>query len=79
MLFKETGLNWNYYPIKFKRGIGCYKKDTEVEDEAGNKIVRSKWFIDEELPILSKDQDFLRKILEIEAKDESNGEDTKED
>lgn len=63
LLFKETGINWNDYPTKFKRGVGIYKETFE-KDIDGKKVLRSSWKIDEEIPVFSSDKEFLRKILE---------------
>ena len=64
LLFKETGLNWNNYPTKFKRGVGCYKISKEVEQN-GDTFLRNYWNIDEELPVFTQDQNFLRDILDL--------------
>ncbi len=65
MLFREAKINWNDYPTKFKRGIGCYKqKQTFTKD--GKEYIRTPWIIDEELPTFSKDHSFLLKILSVE-------------
>ena len=63
LLFKEAGINWNDYPTKFKRGAGVYKETFE-KDVDGNKVIRSGWKVDEEIPIFSVEKDFLKKILE---------------
>ena len=40
----EKGVNWNNYPAKYKRGSCCIRKADEVTG-------RSKWVIDNEIPI----------------------------
>jgi tRNA(His) 5'-end guanylyltransferase len=62
LLFQEAGINWNDYPIKFKRGIGIYKETYEKEID-GNKVIRSSWKIDESIPAFNSDKEFLAKIL----------------
>src|SRR5574337_1224566 len=62
LLFQETGINWNDYPIKFKRGIGIYKEKIEKIID-GNKVIRSQWKIDEDIPTFNSDKEFLRNIL----------------
>lgn len=62
LLFQETGINWNNYPAKFKRGIGCYKVAKEMAYE-GNTFVRNSWELDTELPVFAREQEFLRNIL----------------
>jgi tRNA(His) 5'-end guanylyltransferase len=40
LLFKETGINWNDYPTKAKRGILIHKKEVK---RCESSIVRKKW------------------------------------
>lgn len=61
-LFKETGINWNDYPNKFKRGVGIYKETFE-KDIDGEKVLRSAWKIDNEIPIFNSNMEFLQNIL----------------
>ncbi len=58
LLFQEAGINWNDYPVKFKRGIGCFRKEYNTVID-GNECVRSKWIIDENMPILTQRRDYL--------------------
>ena len=44
MLILEKGVNWNNYPTKYKRGSCCIRKTDE-------KTGKSKWVIDNEIPI----------------------------
>ena len=67
LLFQTTGLNWNDFPTKFKRGIGCYKRWVTCDRFDGVSYQRSEWTIDNELPIFASNQDFLRTILEPEG------------
>ena len=69
LLFQETGINWNDYPTKFKRGIGTYRVTREIEVD-GNSWVRSSWEIDNELPIFTQDTEFLDNILSIREPNE---------
>lgn len=69
LLFKETGINWNDYPIRYKRGYACYREVREVEID-GNKCMRSHWTIDGEMPRLTQDKEYLRNILAFEHDDE---------
>lgn len=64
LLFQETGINWNNYPVRFKRGTGCYRVTKEMARN-GNTFMRSSWELDEELPVFAREQDFLRKVLGI--------------
>lgn len=62
MLFSQKGINWNNTPTKFKRGISCIRKPVEIETPNG-KAIRNKWVIDEEMPIISQDREYVEKLL----------------
>lgn len=69
MLFQERGINWNDYRTDFKRGSACYKisEETEMVDPKDKnniiKVVRNRWTIDREIPVFTKDRDFVEKWL----------------
>lgn len=62
MLFQKTNLNWNDYPIKFKRGVGCYKVNREMTRD-DKTFMRNSWQVDLELPVFTQDPSFLRSIF----------------
>lgn len=49
MLMLEKGINWNNVPTKFKRGSSCIKVD-------------GKWTIDNEMPILTKNREYIESL-----------------
>ena len=51
MLHEQKGINWNYYPTRWKRGVACYR--VRDFDEYGNDW--GNWVIDYEMPILKGD------------------------
>jgi len=61
LLFSETGINWNDYATRFKRGIGCRKVE---KNYCNDEVVytRSVWGFDYELPIFSTNRDYLKNI-----------------
>lgn len=62
MLFTQKGINWNDYSIPCKRGTSCIKKPIEVKPN----VIRNKWFIDEEMPILkNENRDYIEKLINI--------------
>ena len=69
MLFQEKGINWNDYRTDFKRGSACYKVSEETEmvnpKDKNNiiKVMRNRWTIDKEIPVFTKDRDFVEKWL----------------
>lgn len=74
MLMTQKGINWNDYVTTLKRGSCCIKVDDgqtkydEVYDEVGNicgYIQRSKWIIDNEIPIFSQDRNYINQLINI--------------
>lgn len=62
MLFQK-GINWNDYSIPEKRGsfVRRYLETTETED--GVITVRHPWYIDDEMPILTEDRDYINELV----------------
>ena len=57
-LLKQINLDWDKLPIHQQRGSFCKKHLVEGEYN-GQKFMRSKFFIDENPPVFSKDKDYL--------------------
>ena len=53
MLWQEKGINWNDYPTHLKRGSCCVKSTYTLEVD-GKDVQRSKWVIDNDIPIFSQ-------------------------
>ena len=53
MLWQEKGINQNDYPTHLKRGSCCVKSTYTLEVD-GKDVQRSKWVIDNEIPIFSQ-------------------------
>lgn len=62
MLMLQKGINWNDTPTKYKRGMSCIRKLLDIETPNGI-VKRNKWVIDEEMPIISKDREYIEKLL----------------
>ena len=58
LLGQECGVDFNTYPIGFRRGLAAYKIPKVV-----GEIMKNKWFINDELPIFTKDPSFLSNIM----------------
>lgn len=68
MLMTQKGINWNDYATTLKRGSCCIKIDDGIAkyDEVGNisdYIQRSKWIIDDEIPIFTKNRNYVEKLI----------------
>ena len=58
MLWQEKGINWNNYPTHLKRGSCCVKSTYTIEVD-GKDVQRSRWIIDNEIPIFSQDTNYV--------------------
>lgn len=65
MLWQEKNINWNDYPTHLKRGSCCIKQQYEIETD-GKKAMRSRWVIDNEIPIFSQDTDYVNSRITFE-------------
>lgn len=70
MLMIQKGINWNNYATTLKRGSCCIKVDDGLTeyDEAGNicgYTQRSKWIIDNEIPIFSQNRNYIEKLINV--------------
>ena len=69
MLWQQHGINWNAYPIAYRRGACCSKvlRETPMENprNPGKEIVvaRRKWVIDREPPIFTQDREYVEKKI----------------
>jgi tRNA(His) 5'-end guanylyltransferase len=59
-LQQECNIDFNDYPIAFRRGVACYKIPKIIDQN-----IKNKWFINKDLPIFSKDQEFLQNIFNL--------------
>ena len=70
MLMTQKGINWNDYSTTLKRGSCCIKADDSLTeyDEVGNicdYTERSKWVIDNEIPIFSQDRNYIERLINV--------------
>lgn len=58
MLMEKFGVNWNDYPVRYKRGCACYKR------LVGEKSLgKSEWYVDYDMPIISKDRNYIEQYI----------------
>ena len=55
MLMENHGVNWNDFPVRYKRGCACFKRETDNG--------KTEWFVDYDMPIISKDRDYIEKFI----------------
>ena len=58
LLQQECNIDFNNYPMAFRRGSACYKSPTLID---GN--IKNKWMINAKLPIFTKEQKFLNNLF----------------
>lgn len=64
MLMLEKGINWNNLPTWQKRGA-CVKK----ENFKKNGATRTRWAVDENIPIFSKDTEYINQFVYLKKDD----------
>lgn len=71
MLMTFAGTNWNDQPIPFKRGVCCVKKTfLETLPDQNTVFERSRWVVDQEIPIFSQDRDYIERYVNIDRNNE---------
>lgn len=69
MLWSKHNINWNNFPTESKRGSCCIKQRIQTPMEnprsPGQQITvtRRKWVIDHEIPIFTRDRDYIEKLI----------------
>lgn len=61
MLFSEKGINFNNLPTPQKRGVCVTRVIYTLDNE--EKTQRSKWDVDKDIPIFTKDRDYINKLV----------------
>lgn len=67
-MFEEKGVNWNELPTVLKRGTACVKKIVMKPTALPGMFIeteRTEWVLDEEMPILSQNREYLQKLIEF--------------
>lgn len=62
MLFTRKGINWNNYAVTEKRGA-CVVKRTVLR----NGAERYEWVADEDIPVFTKDRNYIEKYVYLKA------------
>jgi len=62
LLNEKCNIDYFEYDSAYRRGIGCYRtlKVIKINNE---EILKNKWTLDKDLPIFSKNQEFMSNIL----------------
>lgn len=59
MLQQEKNINWNEYPTHLRQGSCCVKIKQSILASNGEEVTRSRWVIDDKIPIFSKDKEYV--------------------
>lgn len=71
MLMLQKGINWNDFPTYQKRGSCCIKEKYIVKSEDGNEVERSRWIIDQEIPIFTGEgRDYVESRIYFKGEDD---------
>ena len=68
MLMTQKGINFNNMPVKFKRGVCCYKTEQEhieVDFQTKKEVrsLRSTWVLDYDIPIFTQDRHYIERFV----------------
>lgn len=69
MLWQECSINWNDYPVDFKRGSCCRRQKTTVtmpdprDASASILVERNRWVVDKKPPIFTQDRAYIESLL----------------
>lgn len=66
MLMVQRGINWNNFPVNLKRGSCCIREQYSIEGSDGKPVIRSKWTIDNNIPIFKGEgREYIEKLIYI--------------
>lgn len=74
MLWSQKQINWNDLPVEVKRGSCCTKqlRTTQMPDpgcpDQEITVTRRKWVVDREIPIFTKDRDYIETLIQVEVR-----------
>ena len=67
MLMLKKGINFNDFPIEFKRGVCCISDSYYMYTEDTPPINRKRWSIDKDIPIFTKDRNYIERFVYLEG------------
>jgi tRNA(His) 5'-end guanylyltransferase len=75
-MLHAIGINWNDFPVKYKRGIIVVKEAYEKEIKmslngkfsSSGTCIRHRWTSDKEIPILSQETSYVKELFEAQKK-----------
>lgn len=68
MLLTQKDINWNSIPTYEKRGSACIKHIESVDYSDGTTTERSRWKIDDEIPIFkNKGREYIERLVNFDC------------
>lgn len=61
---KQSGVDYEAVPVKYRRGRVIYKETYPMTDGSGS--TRTRWAVDENIPVFSEDKNYVEKYLQVE-------------
>jgi tRNA(His) guanylyltransferase len=71
MMMTQRDINWSACPVPQKRGVCIIKEQYEVFDSVNPPALRSRWVVDQNIPIFTQDRDYIEKHLVVEETGDS--------
>ena len=65
MLVLERNINWNNLETKCKRGSCSIKENYVINQGTDKEAKRSRWIIDEQIPIFTQERSYIEKLILI--------------
>ena len=62
LLQQECGVDFNDYPMAFKRGVACYRTP-QIVTFNDTEVIKNKWILNTDLPIFTREHSFLNNII----------------
>lgn len=65
-MLHAKGINWNDCPIPQKRGV-CLIREVTTYYDAEEPYTRSRWTVDEAIPIFTENRDYVDRFVTVES------------
>lgn len=62
-LLTDYNINWNDFSTVEKRGTSCMKFPVKVNGKNNEEIIRNKWILDFDMPIISEDKYYVNMFV----------------
>ena len=71
MLFQQHQINFNDYPVEFKRGVCCFRYaecvgevcSFSLDETPSEKMYKMSWTLDKNAPIFTQDREYVERLV----------------